>query len=202
MEREFVSLDLKDKKVRMFKRVIDCIAVIFLLAVIIEWGLALFLPQGVRSIDSDGKIISETIEFEKGSLPEGFRWRVESPEYKVEYFFNDQGMRDEAVHVNPKPKGLTRFLILGDSFAFGGGNDYEDVFTVIFEKELLNAGYNADVVKAADFASDTFSDVVKMENLSEEYDPDVVIFVIHANDLLSNKAFSEEEVEKVKNDLK
>lgn len=197
-----MNLDLKDKKVRRFKLAIDCMALIFLAAVILEGCLRLFCPQLVRFIDSDGKGITSSFVVEKGSIPYGFRFKVEAPEYNVEYYFNNDGFRDVGIPVNPKPEKLTRFLILGDSFTYGGGNHYEDVFTKVFENLLLNAGHDVDVVNAGNLAGDTLSDVVKLKILSEEYDPDITILVIHTNDLLSNKAFSVSRAESIRNKLR
>jgi hypothetical protein len=59
-----------------------------------------------------------------------------------------KGLRDAIEHVVSKPEGLTRILVLGDSFAFGVGGNYDVTWPVLFERRLLAQGYSIDVIKA------------------------------------------------------
>ena len=72
-----------------------------------------------------------------------------SPEYNVEYRTNAAGMRDRTLHEIPKPPGLTRILLLGDSFTFCVGTDYEHSWPVIFERRLLADGFTDDACIAS-----------------------------------------------------
>jgi hypothetical protein len=113
------------------------------------------------------------------------------PEFSVGYTTNGRGLRDETVHATPKPTDLSRILILGDSFAFGAGNDYEDIWPVIFERELAVRGYRTGVVKAGVPAFDTTREARYLEQVFPDYSPDFVLLTFLPNDLFSNRPLSD-----------
>jgi hypothetical protein len=113
------------------------------------------------------------------------------PEFSVEYVTNAQGLRDNAPHRLPKPAGVTRILVLGDSFAFGAGNDYDRIWPVVFERQLAARGYSVDVVKAGVSAYDTTREALYLERLFPQYSPDIVLVAFLPNDLFSNRPLAD-----------
>jgi hypothetical protein len=130
------------------------------------------------------------------------------PEFSVEYATNAQGLRDESAHPMPKPADLSRILVVGDSFAFGAGNDYEQIWPVIFERELAARGFHVDVVKAGVAAYDTTREALYLKRLVPDYAPDFVLLTFLPNDLFTNRpltdnvsgAFAEDESVRSQND--
>ncbi len=114
------------------------------------------------------------------------------PEFAVEYKINANGLRDETLHFTPKPSGSTRILLLGDSFTFGAGNDYEKIWPVIFERNLRKASFDVDVVKAGVAAYDTRTEVLYLERLFPQYQPDIVVITFLANDFFTNRPVENE----------
>jgi lysophospholipase L1-like esterase len=58
-----------------------------------------------------------------------------TPEKELLYRINAQGFRDRE-RVRPKPSGMYRILVLGDSVTFGFGVQPEESFTRLLEAEL------------------------------------------------------------------
>jgi len=171
------------------------IAVILLLCM--EGLLRQFWPQSVEISDIDG----EPLGRQDSHL--GYRYRpnahtvVQGPEYSAEYRINEDGMRDESDHLVPRPSDVTRILLLGDSFTFGQGVDYEQIWPVIFERRLLENGFKAEVVKAGVQGYDTQQEVLYLEQLFPRYDPDVVILTFLPNDLFTDSAVASDVLDHV-----
>lgn len=117
------------------------------------------------------------------------RSRVRGPEFDVDYVINADGLRDETHHAMPKPEGERRVLVLGDSFAFGAGNDYDDIWPVLVERDLRARGLDLGVVKAGVSAYDTRTEALYLERLFPRYDPDLVLVTFLPNDLFTNRPF-------------
>jgi len=58
-----------------------------------------------------------------------------TPEKEMLYAINAQGFRDQE-RVRPKPSGVYRILVLGDSVTFGFGVQPEESFTRLLEADL------------------------------------------------------------------
>jgi lysophospholipase L1-like esterase len=111
---------------------------------------------------------------------------VRGPEFAVEYVHNGKALRDEFEHALPNPEATTRILVLGDSFAYGSGNPYDQIWPTLFERRLLADGYPVDVVKAGVPGFDTRSEALYLEQIFSDYDPDVVLLTFLPNDLFTN----------------
>lgn len=123
--------------------------------------------------------------------------RVRGPEFDVEYLINEQGNRDTSVYSADKPDGVTRVLLLGDSFTYGSGNDYEDIWPVLLENQLQGNGHDIEVIKAGVPGYDTRRQVLYLEHLYDELKPDIVAFVFLPNDLFTNTPIVETAAEPV-----
>jgi len=184
-------LDLKDKRVVIFRNIIYLFIAIFVAGGLLEGSLRLFWPQAYKLTNiADNPSVKIMHELGYSCRPNA-RWVIQKPEYTVEYHTNDYGMRDKGEHVIPKPPRTTRVLILGDSFAIGAGNEYEDIWPVIFEQKLVEEGYRVDVVKAAMFVNDTEHSVAYLEKLFPAFRPDIVVISLHSNDILLDNPIEE-----------
>lgn len=111
---------------------------------------------------------------------------VAGPEFDVEYRINAQGFRDSTLHNPNTVPGVTRILMLGDSFTFGVGNHYEQIWPAIVERELRASGENVEIVKAGVPGYDTRQEVTYLERLYEKARPDIVVIGFVFHDLFSN----------------
>ncbi|UCF06483.1 MAG: hypothetical protein JSV33_05505 [bacterium] len=163
-----------------------------LLIVLLEIVLRLFIPQTVRYTSINGLTLGKPDSLIGHVNMPTAHVTVEGPEYAVEYRVSEEGLRDESQHAIPKPTGLARILLLGDSFTFGDGGNYSDIWPVVFEGMLRREGYDIDVVKAGVNGYDTSAEVLYLERLLPEYDPDFVVLAFLPNDLFTNDPVSGE----------
>jgi len=117
---------------------------------------------------------------------------VEGPEFSVEYKINEQGFRDATVYAPEKPDGVTRVLLIGDSMTFGASNQYDEIWPVLAEKGLTEAGQKVELIKAGVPAFDTRSEVLYLERIHDLYRPDIVVFGFMPNDLITNRPIEED----------
>lgn len=157
------------------------------LIVLAEATLRLFFPQH----EVGTAIRGEHLSVEDPLL--GYRyepcahWNIRHPEYHVEYEINCTGYRDAQDHAVPKPEGTTRVLVLGDSFTFGQGVNYEDTWLVMSERELARRGRShIQLVKAGVQGMDQRGELILMKRLVDRFDIDAVVVVFLINDLYTN----------------
>ncbi|MBW1779899.1 MAG: hypothetical protein JRL30_04085 [Deltaproteobacteria bacterium] len=167
------------------------IAIIVALIFLVEAGLRLFYPQTVRTRFVGGHSLGLK-EMALGHVNRPNSHTVQTgPEFSVEIKISPEGLRDEIIHHIPKPENQTRILVLGDSFTFGGANNYDQIWPVVFERNLLKDGYHVDIVKAGVCEYDTTVEYHLLERLFPKYRPDIVIFVFLPNDLFTNTPMGE-----------
>ncbi len=167
------------------------IAVSVALVVAIEIGLRVFYPQ---------ELSGTKIRSERFSMPDpavgiryvpGAEWRFRHPEYTVKYSINSRGLRDAKERSAPKPPGTVRVLLLGDSFTFGQGVDYEETWPALAELGLAKQGLgHVDLIKAGRQGIDTRSELILLHELAAQYQPDAVVVGFLINDLYTNVPYS------------
>jgi hypothetical protein len=160
----------------------------------VELFVRAFFPQRLDGTSIQGQRFSVRDPAIGMRYAASAHWRFTHPEYTVEYVINADGFRDAKVHPMPKPSGTTRVLLLGDSFTFGQGASYEDIWPVIVEKHLANSGdRHIDMVKAGIQGQNTRSELTLMQELIPKYDPDVIVVGFMINDLYDNSLYGLEE---------
>ena len=167
----------------------DAVVVILIVAglfVAIEGAVRVFWPQKLETDYLGGPSIAVYDERLGHMLRPGARSTVSGPEYAVDFRISEQGLRDEVHHALSKPAGTTRILVLGDSFAYGTGNEYGDIWPVLLERSLQADGRAIEVVKAGVPAYDTRTEILYLERIFSSYDPDIVLVTLLPNDLFTN----------------
>jgi len=154
--------------------------------VLCEAGLRLWWPQ--ETYVQGPRMVSDP---HMGSIyPPNSLYRYHLPQRTVEFRLNEEGLRDETPHPVPKPEGLFRILLVGDSFTYGSANRYDEIWPVILERGLTGKGFAADVVKAGIPNFDTRSEIYMMQRLVPKYRPDLVIMAFLPNDIFTNEPLS------------
>jgi lysophospholipase L1-like esterase len=82
----------------------------------------------------------------------------------------------------PKPPGIFRVMVLGDSLSFGNLVAYEDTFAARLQQALRARRQGADVILAAAGGWDTAQELAFLEQEGFVYDPDVVVLGFFHND--------------------
>lgn len=116
---------------------------------------------------------------------------VKSPEFTAEYLINENGLRDQSVHSTSS--SVPKLLLLGDSFTFGAGNNYDKIWAVILEQRLNESGHNVEVIKAGVPFHNTDNEVTYLERAFANYKPDFVILTFVPNNLFVNNAIKGKE---------
>lgn len=97
---------------------------------------------------------------------------------------NSCGMRGPDRPVRKEP-GTFRIALLGDSFAFGWGVEYEQSFAHVLEGRLNEALGGAGRVEVLNFGVpgySTFQEVAKLRETGLDFDPDLVLVYFIEND--------------------
>lgn len=106
-------------------------------------------------------------------------------EFNVTAKISSQGLRNEEVIV-PKPKGVHRILVLGDSFTFGWGVNLEDSWPKVLEKMLSKDG--VEVINAGVYGASLDQEARVCESYSRQFDPDLIILGFYSTDDLYQAA--------------
>lgn len=157
-------------------------------------GFALVMLEGVIRIVApqpvSGVMYSARPEFGfwiKGGLDKA---RFQSDARKTyQVTTTEAGYRmDEPVAI-PKPKGVTRVLVLGDSFTFGVGVENDETFCHFAEEWLRQKapGRRWEVVNAGCPGWGTENMLGFWRHRGEMLEPDVVVMAFFRNDLIDNR---------------
>ena len=158
---------------------------IILTLLLLEAGIRTVAPQKtLNQLRSESPPI-----YEQG---ENISWQLKpnsigphiTGEFNVTYKINSLGMRDKERNLK-KTKGITRILVLGDSFTFGFGVNDNETYPYFLEKILDNKIKKFEVWNAgvSGYAPDT--EYVYLKNNIGKIKPDIVLLGFYAgNDVL------------------
>ncbi|HEY1954168.1 MAG TPA: SGNH/GDSL hydrolase family protein [Polyangiaceae bacterium] len=108
--------------------------------------------------------------------------------HAVEFHYNAHRCRDRDMAPNPAP-GVTRILMLGDSFTEGQGVREDDTFSRRLERELRAAGRDVEVLDCGRRGRDFPALWDAFEELVDAYHPNVVVYAMVLNDAVQSDAF-------------
>ena len=95
--------------------------------------------------------------------------------------YNSHGYRSPE-HPHEKPAGVSRVVLLGDSFVDGSEVGDEELFTWHLQQEMPGV----DVVNLGVYGYSTAQEAVALERVAMRYDPDLVVLVTIPNDFYGN----------------
>ena len=164
--------------------------------------LILFLSLTVLLISTEVlfRIFNITDEYQGTSMPKsmfdisspttlksGFEGYLKSAEYNIHVKINSKGIRD-IERPYSTPGSVFRILSLGDSYAFGIGVGFEQLYLTILEKNLKTQfKHKIEIIKAG-FPGGCTTDYLKyLQEEGYKYEPDMIL----VNFCLGNDVFSE-----------
>jgi lysophospholipase L1-like esterase len=173
--------------IRLARDTAISLAVSLVLLAALELVFRLFAPQSLTGTSVRGEHFSAFDSLLGIRYVPRATWRFRHPEYQVEYAINSEGFRDAKVHPARKPAGVTRVLLLGDSFTFGQAVNYEDAWPVLAERALEREfPGRVDLVKAGVQGMDTRSELILLRRLARRLDVDAVVVGFLVNDVYTN----------------
>lgn len=94
------------------------------------------------------------------------------------------GVRKEVDLRRPKPPGVYRIVLLGDSQAFGQGVEWADTFGELIAGELTQrSGHTVEVVNLGVDGYNTVQEAAALRHKGLSYEPDCVVVLFVGNDL-------------------
>ncbi|MEZ4771423.1 MAG: GDSL-type esterase/lipase family protein [Caldilineales bacterium] len=125
------------------------------------------------------------------------RWFNPQMEYNVDVAINDDGLRDAPRATLDKPAGVTRILLLGDSYVEGLRVPLEQTFGKVLEAQLnvdAPAGRRFEVVNAGVSGWGTDQELLWLRQHGAAYAPDLVLLAFFpGNDFENNSEVLEVE---------
>jgi lysophospholipase L1-like esterase len=97
--------------------------------------------------------------------------------------FNRDGLRDQP-HPRPKPPGVYRIAILGDSVTVGPDGHPDQAYPQVLGRILAARGPRAEVMNVALWGWSTRDEATAWERLARPYRPDLVVLAVCLNDIL------------------
>ncbi len=100
------------------------------------------------------------------------------------YRINPDGIRD-SVYARPKPDGVFRVVVMGDSVSFGYGVEEAEAYPQVFEGLLSELAPNAqiEVVNLGVGGYNAYNEAKLLEGVGLSYEPDLVLVQFCINDL-------------------
>ncbi len=115
-------------------------------------------------------------------------YHFETSEFNVDIRTNRWGLRGTEP-VLPKPKGLTRILMLGDSYTFGFPVRDEETFSYLIEQGLKQQGYSVDVVNGGVSGYSPTLHYLSLRDQFLTFEPDEVILWFDLGDVQEDHWF-------------
>ena len=91
---------------------------------------------------------------------------------------NDQGFRDRQAHIPPKQPGEYRIVVLGDSFTFGPGVEYDHLYTTLLGSRLARSHPQVKVINLAVEGYNIIQYEAVLEEVGLKLQPDLVLLAM------------------------
>ena len=115
-------------------------------------------------------------------------YRFVTPEYNVEVRTNRSGLRGPDPML-PKPAGVTRVFMLGDSFTFGLGVRDQETFCALIEQGLRAQGEAVEVINGGVSAYSPILEYLSLRDQFLAFEPDLVVLWFDLADLWDDAWF-------------
>jgi len=112
-----------------------------------------------------------------------FTQTLQTREWRQEWRSNSQGVRADR-DFGPKPEGVTRILIIGDSFTVGDQVAVDSTYPGVLQRLLGDRRF--EVVNAGVPAYGTVHEARWLAKFGARFEPDVVVLGMTPNDLIEN----------------
>jgi lysophospholipase L1-like esterase len=155
---------------------------------VVAWNVALTAVLAVLALAALEAWLRWTIPpMREGTL---FQYTLESKRYKVmkphadmrvygtRVRTNDLGFRDNRAAVPGKRPGEFRIVVLGDSFTFGPGVEYEHLYTSLLQARLARAHPEAHVINLAVEGYNIVQYQAVLEEVGLRLEPDLVLVAL------------------------
>ena len=109
-------------------------------------------------------------------------------EYDVFVRINNYGFRGEDFEQEKVP-GVTRILVMGDSFTFGVGAEEDQTIPYLIEKDLLEKGKKTEVINAGFGHYSPLLHYLKLKDEYMEFKPDLALYLFDFSDLSDDWRF-------------
>lgn len=106
------------------------------------------------------------------------RFEHGSNEFRTVIHTNSIGLRtgpDHHEYAEPKPSDVYRILVLGPSFAFGWGADYEEIFPTLLEQSLDGGDKRIEVMNLGTPAQGVEAQLCWVAQVAPRYQPDMIL---------------------------
>ena len=152
---------------------ITTLPVIFLM---LEVGIRLVIPQPlVPSLYRFHPIYSFFLEPNSHTV-------AANADYKIKIEINSLGFRGKEFNLT----NSKNILVLGDSYTFGSGVEFEETYTAVLERRLKAEGNAINIINTAVPAWGTTQKLLFLQNEGNKYAPDFIIWQISEIDFDHN----------------
>lgn len=103
---------------------------------------------------------------------------ITAPEYKIRALHNSKGLRDDEKKYE-KEAGMSRIVILGDSFMWGVGVEQNEIFAKQLELYFRKVGKRVETVNAGVAGYGPTTELLWLENEGIKYQPDLVLLAFY-----------------------
>lgn len=118
-------------------------------------------------------------------IPNKRGWSVKRGIFETPVQINSHGYRDRE-HAYEKPAGVSRIVLLGDSFIEALQVPFEQSVTVLLEERLRTAGVNAELINLGVSGYGTALQYLTLREHGARYRPDLVVLFFVGNDVSDN----------------
>ena len=172
------------KKDILLKRIVLLIVSLFILVIILEIGLRISYPiysnynTEMWRYATESKQMSEFPGLGHEHIPNS-----DNMLYGVNVKINSLGLRSEKEYELPKPEGVVRILVIGDSITMGWGVEYNETYPKILENLLNeNSSVEYEVLNAGVGNYNSVSELATMQKFMY-LDPDIIVLGYYINDI-------------------